>query len=82
MYISPQYDCIKKSLRGISQKSVDKTFSKKTKKLGGGGEGGCQWLSLRVRSKLIWPFCTKNAAFAAVLTLVASVSDQTTFYIQ
>lgn len=40
MYISPQYDCIKKSLRGISQKSVDKTFSKKTKKLGGGGKGG------------------------------------------
>lgn len=39
MYISPQYDCIKKSLRGISQKSVDKTFSKKTKKLGGRGGG-------------------------------------------
>lgn len=37
MYISPQYDCIKKSLRGISQKSVDKTFSKKQRNWGGGG---------------------------------------------
>lgn len=43
MYISPQYDCIKKSLRGISQKSVDKTFSKKTKKLGGGGVSDCPY---------------------------------------
>lgn len=40
MYISPQYNCIKKSLRSILQKSVDKTFSKKTKLGGGGGGGG------------------------------------------